>query len=69
MSASVFVCLLMIADVGCIIAMTLSLKIAFGLFRNSGKSALMSNIRKISNSFLELKDRYLTDNKKCKYKY
>ena len=26
-------------------------KLAFGLFRNSGKSDLMSNIRKISNSF------------------
>ena len=38
--------------------------LAFGLFRNSGKSDLMSNIRKISNSFfLELKDRYLIDNK------
>ena len=37
--------------------------LAFGLFRNSGKSDLMSNIRKISNSFLKLKDRYLIDNK------
>ena len=38
-------------------------KLAFGLFRNFGKSNLISNIRKISNSFLELKDRYLIDNK------
>ena len=43
--------------------------LAFGLFRNSGKSDLMSNIRKISKRFLELKDRYLIDNKICKYKY
>ena len=37
--------------------------LAFWLFRNSGKSDFMSNIRNISNSFLELKDRYLIDNK------
>ena len=37
--------------------------LASSLFRNSGKSDLMSNIRKISISFLELKDRYLIDNK------
>ena len=38
---------------------------AFRLFRNSGKSDLMSNIRKIRNQFffLKLKDRYLIDNK------
>ena len=37
--------------------------LAFGLFRNSGKSDLMSTIRKISNSVLVLKDRYLIGNK------
>ena len=36
---------------------------AFWLFQNSGKSNSMSNIKKINNRFLVLKDIYLIDNK------
>ena len=37
--------------------------LAFGLFRNSGKSDLLSNDPENLQQFLELKDRYLIDNK------
>ena len=50
MSASVVVCLLMLTSVAYCHDVKLE-NLAFGLFRNSGKSDLMSNIRKISNSF------------------